>query len=211
MDAAGRENDWLVNCGSENAVELTLKSFLRAQGVNSIPRLILTEGDLRNVGGAESLDQLFGVGELVTSPIRFRSTAYRETVANFDKPPAQHKTIQRGDTIGSWRVLHPCATNSFSRADDNALVLLGTFHRTKLLLLSDLGRGGQSALLECTNNLRADNVVAGLPTEREPLCDAVLEAVQPKVIVVADSDFPVNRRAGDTLKKRLAQTKISVI
>jgi len=39
----------------------------------------------------------------------------------------------------------------------------------------------------------------------------VLEAVQPKVIVVADSDFPVNRRAGDTLKKRLAQTKISVI
>ena len=48
VDAAGRKNDWLVNCGDENAVKFTLKPFLRAQGVNQIPRLVLTEGDVRN-------------------------------------------------------------------------------------------------------------------------------------------------------------------
>ena len=78
VDAAGRKNDWLVNCGDENAVEFTLKPFLRAQGVNKIPRLVLTEGDMRNCGGAESLDELFGVGELWTSPVHFRSAAYHE-------------------------------------------------------------------------------------------------------------------------------------
>src|SRR5665213_266867 len=42
VDADGRKNDWLVNCGDENAVAFTLKNFLRAQGVNKIPRLVLT-------------------------------------------------------------------------------------------------------------------------------------------------------------------------
>ena len=127
VDAAEQKNDWLVNCGNANAVEFTLKPFLHAQGVNKIQRLVLTEGDTRNVGGAQSLNELFGVGELTTSPVYFRSAGYRDIVAEFDTPPARHKTIQHGDIIGNWQVLHPGGTNGFSRADDNSLVLLGNF------------------------------------------------------------------------------------
>jgi beta-lactamase superfamily II metal-dependent hydrolase len=90
-------------------------------------------------------------------------------------------------------------------------VLLGNFHGVKVLLLSDLGRDGQDALLERTNDLRADVVVAGLPADGEPLCDALLDAIQPKVIVVADSEFPANRRASRELKDRLARRNVSVI
>jgi beta-lactamase superfamily II metal-dependent hydrolase len=108
-------------------------------------------------------------------------------------------------------VLHPAKNDNFPRVDDNALVLLGNFYGSKILLLSDLGRNGQSALLEGTNELQADIVVAGLPTEGEPLCDALLDAIQPKVIVVADSEFPANRRASRELQERLAQKKIPVI
>jgi beta-lactamase superfamily II metal-dependent hydrolase len=211
VDAAGRKNVWLIDCGDKNAVEFTLKPFLRAQGINKIPRLVLTEGDARNVGGAESLDELFGVGELITSAVRFRSVAYRDAVAEFDKPPARHKIIRRGDTAGCWLVLHPVATNSLSKADDNALVLLGNFHDARVLLLSDLGRAGQSALLEHTNDLRADIVIAGLPTDGEPLCDALLDAIQPKVIFIADSEFPAPRRASRELKERLAGRNVPVI
>jgi beta-lactamase superfamily II metal-dependent hydrolase len=66
-------------------------------------------------------------------------------------------------------------------------------------------------LLARTNDLRADVVIAGLPDEGEPLCDALLDAVQPKVIVVADSEFPANRRAGPKLRERLEQKGIPVI
>jgi beta-lactamase superfamily II metal-dependent hydrolase len=59
--------------------------------------------------------------------------------------------------------------------------------------------------------LRDGVVIAGLPDEGEPLCDALLDAVQPKVIVVADSEFPANRRASRTLHERLDQGKIPVI
>jgi beta-lactamase superfamily II metal-dependent hydrolase len=79
------------------------------------------------------------------------------------------------------------------------------------LLLSDLGRLGQSILLEHTNNLHADIVITGLPTDSEPLCDALLDTIQPKVIVITDSEFPATRRAAPALRERLAQRNIPVI
>jgi ComEC/Rec2-related protein len=211
VDAPGRKNDWLVDCGNDSAVEFTLKPFLRAHGVNKIPRLILTHGDSRNIGGAESLNELFGVGEIYTSPVSFRSRVYREITAEFEKPPAHHRIISRGDTAGCWQVLYPEAANNFARADDNALVLLGNFPDARILLLSDLGRDGQGALLERTNDLRADIVIAGLPNEGEPLCDALLDAIHPKIIVIADSEFPATRRASRELKERLAGRNVPVI
>ncbi|MGO9704700.1 MAG: ComEC/Rec2 family competence protein [Limisphaerales bacterium] len=211
VDAAGRKNDWLVNCGDENAVNFTLKPFLRAQGVNRVQRLVLTHGDLRSCGGAESLNELFGIGEIYTSPARFRSMAYREIIAEFEKQPRRHRIISRGGAAGCWQVFAPDAADNFEHADDASLVLLGDFYGARVLLLSDLGREGQSALLSRTNQLRADMVIAGLPDEGEPLCDALLDAVQPKVIVVADSDFPATRRASPKLRARLEQRGIPVV
>jgi ComEC/Rec2-related protein len=210
VDASGTKNDWLVDCGNENAVNFTLKNFLRAQGVNKIQRLVLTEGDSQNCGGAESLNQLFGVGELWTSGVKFRSTAYRAAVAEFEKS-SRRKILDYGDKIGCWQILSPDVKNNFQRADDNALVLLGSLPGVKILLLSDLGRDGQSELLSQTNDLRADIVVTGLPNEGEPLYDALLDAVQPKIIVIADSEFPASRRASRELKERLVDKNIPVI
>ena len=211
VDAAGRKNDWLVNCGNENAVAFPLKEFLRAQGVNHLPRLALTVGDARETGGAVSLDELFGIGELWTSPVHFHSGAYNRTVSEFERPPARHKIFGYGKQFGVWQVLWPTGTNSFPRAEDDSLVLLGDFSGRKILLLSDLGRDGQSELLGHTNDLRADILVAGLPDTSEPLCNAMIQAVQPKLIVVADSEFPASRRAGPALKARLAQANIPVV
>jgi len=211
VDAAGRKNDWLVNCGNENAVEFTLKPFLRAQGVNKIPRLVLTGSDVRNIGGVGSLDEHFGIGELVTGPGLFHSGIYRNTVAEFEKPPARHRILNRGDDSGCWQVLHPGSGENFARADDTALVLLGNYYGTRVLLLSDLGRIGQSALLARTNNLCADVVIAGLPDAGEPLCEALLDAVQPKIIVIADSELPATRRASRELKQRLSGRNVPVI
>ena len=211
VDAAGRQNDWLVNCGDDDAAEFTLKPFLRARGVNTLPRLMLTGGDLQNIGGAESLDEHFGVGVLVTGPVKFRSGAYRKIVAGFEKPPGRHRVIQRGDRVGSWQILHPDAGENPARSDDAALVSLGTFHKTQVLLLSDLGREGQSALLAQTTNLCADIVVVGLPDAGEPLCDALLDGIRPKVIVVADSEYPATRRASRELKQRLSAQQVPVI
>ena len=214
VDADGCAHDWLVNSGTEKSVELTLKNYLRAQGVNHLPRLVLTEGDLRNCGGAISLDKLFGVDELWTGTTRFRSETYHEAVYAYEKPVNRHKYITNGDTVGPWQVLFPDTTNTLAKAIDKPLVLRGDFTGTKILLLSDLSRASQSDLLALTNaDLHADIVIAGIPDEGqgEPLCNALIEVSQPKLIIIADTDFPAEYRASDTLKARLTQTKIPVL
>lgn len=211
VDAAGRRNDWLIDCGNTNAVGFVTKPFLRAQGVNRVPRLMLTHGDLRHIGGVEPMEEFFGVKEIYTSPVRFRSPAYRRIVADLEIEPHRHKLLKCGDTAGGWRVLHPAPDDKFPQADDNALVLLGEFRGTRLLLLSDLGRPGQEALMQRETDLRADIVVSGLPEQTEPLSDALLERIQPKVVIVADSEYPATKRAGARLRERLERHDVKVI
>jgi len=209
VDAAGRKNDWLINCGSQKAVKFTLKDYLRGQGVNSVPRLVLAEGNARNCGGAQEINNLFGIGEIWTSGAAFRSPDYREAISVVGE--TRRKVFNFGETNGCWQRLFPRVTGNVSKAEDAPLVLMGNFHGTRILLLSELSRDGQSELLAQTNDLRADIVIAGLPEEGEPLCDDLIAAIQPRVIVIADSEFPAGRRASRALHERLEQTKIPVI
>ncbi len=207
----GAGNDLLIDCGTTNAVQHLTKAFLRAQGLNRLPALALTHGDLHHVGGAEMVAGLFSAQQVCFSPVRFRSTAYRRTLEAFNRTPEQVRVVSRGDHLGPWTVLHPEPDDRFSQADDNALVCVATIRGTRVLLLSDLGHPGQNALLERIPDLRADIVVTGLPTQTEAVSDALLEAVQPKLIIVADAEFPASERATPRLRERLAAKVVPVV
>lgn len=97
------------------------------------------------------------------------------------------------------------------RADDGCLVLCGSLNGTRILLVSDLSREGQAALLNRKPDLRADVLVTGLPTDGEAVGDAFLGAVRPQLIIVGDSDLPATERASAGLRERLARTGIPVI
>lgn len=211
VDAPGTQDDWLIDTGNTNAVELVMKPFLRAQGVNHLPRLAITHGDLRHMGGAQWVSELFSVRECLTSSVRFRSPAYRRLVQQLEHTPERHRLIHRGDQLGHWTVLHPCRDDNFSQGDDNALVLRAEFHGTRILLLSDLGRPGQEALLQRETDLRADIVLSGLPEQTDPLGHALLHAIAPKAIVILDSEFPATKRANAKLRERVERRGVPVI
>jgi beta-lactamase superfamily II metal-dependent hydrolase len=89
--------------------------------------------------------------------------------------------------------------------------LRGEIRGLRVLFLSNLGQPGQRALLQRNpDDLRADIVVAGIPGAGEPLTEALLDAIRPRAIVVADSDYPVARKAAAPLKERLALRNIPV-
>ncbi len=210
-DAPSSKDDLLVDCGDESAAEFIVKPFLRAQGVNRLNRLLLTHGDLRHIGGADFINKEFSAREIVTSSLRFRSPIYRKIFQELECASGRWRRVNPTDEFGSWKILHPQSTDNFPQADDNSLVLLGAFYGTRILLLSDLGRPGQNALLDRTSDLRADIVIAGLPVEGEPLCDALFDAVQPRLVIVADSEFPATARASAKLRERLEQKGIPVV
>lgn len=211
INAPGRADDLLVDCGDERSADMVLKPFLRAQGVNFLPRLALTHGDLRNIGGWPLIAREFQAAQTITGPLRFRSTAYRAILDELAQSPERHRTLTRGDTLGTWRVLHPATGDAFDNADDGALVLLGELHGVRVLLLSDLGRDGQRLLLEREPNLHADLVIAGLPERDQPLSDSLVARLQPKVIFVTDAEQPATQRASRELRDRLERSGAQVL
>jgi len=207
----GIKKGLLIDCGTTNEVNLVTKSFLRAQGVNRLPGLMLTHGDLHQMGGAKVVRELFSVDTVYASPLRFRSAAYRNTLKEFEGVPGLLQTVSRNEQVGPWTILHPDAEDQFGRADDGAIVLTGSFYGTRILLLSDLGRSGQDTLVARYPSLKADVVVTGIPAGSEPLCDPLLDAIQPRVIIVTDSEYPVNARAAARVRRRLGKSKVPVI
>jgi competence protein ComEC len=212
FDAGGRSRDLLVDAGDQANAELVLRPFLRAHGVNRLSRLALTHGDVRHVGGTRTMVKAFGIEEAFLGDLRFRSTAYRRVVEELESSPVRVERVSDGGPVAGWRVLHPSADTRIALADDGAMVLLGEFDGFRWLLLSDLGRDGQEALLRRHgDNLRADIVVAGLPTRDEPLNDALLERIRPRLIVVADAERPASERATVELTRRLARQPCPVL
>ncbi len=201
----------LIDCGNPSSFHFITKPFLRSQGVNALPRLLLTHGDMQNIGGATNLLDDFKVEKILTSPAKFRSPAYRSIQKQLEDTPEMREEIKQGDQLGPWQVLHPALHDKFNQADDGPVVLRGTFGIHTLLLLSDLSRTGQRQLLERTTNLTADIVVSGIPRESEPLIDDLLDAVSPKLIIITDSEFPATERASSALCGRLAKRKVPVL
>lgn len=207
----GWGNEWLIDCGDDSSVETIVKPFLRAQGVNRLPNFILTHGSASYTAGAESTFKLFRPEHIYTSPVQFRSPSYKEFQRSDRLKLEWKEPLQRGKCLGPWTVLQPDAEDHFSRGEDIALVLRGEIDGTVILLLADPGRPGQRALLDRTNNLRSDIVVAGIPSEGEPLSDTLLEAIQPKVIIVADATYPATKQAKAGLKTRLGHRTVPVL
>ena len=205
------DGDLLVDPGTTNSVELAIAPYLRAQGVNRLPTLLLTHGDVRHTGGSTLLAAWFATPHVCASPLRFRSPAYRQALGCFSQTKGKLRMVSRGDRVGVWTVLHPGAQDRFPQADDNSIVLAGDLNGTRVLLVSDLGPRGQNALLESGLDLRADIIVTGLPTGNEPVTQPFLEAVQPRLILICDSEYPASNRASEPLRDRLEEAKIPVL
>jgi competence protein ComEC len=210
VDAPGSANDMLVDCGNESAADFMVKPFLQGQGVNRLSLLLLTHGDLRHVGGAELVGREFSVTQIVTSRVPSRSSTYRRLIDSLKSSPGRWHPAGRRDQFGPWTVLHPADDDRFAGADDNALVLRGEFNGVRVLLCSDLGLPGQQTLLEREPDLRAEVVVSGVPTRGEPLGNPLLDAIQPRAIIVSASEVPAQERATKELRERLERRGIPV-
>jgi beta-lactamase superfamily II metal-dependent hydrolase len=200
--------DLLVDCGDALAADFVVKPFLRGRGVNRLEHLVLTHGDVHNVGGLPVIRQHFEPRRIFVSAVPFRSAAYREQLRALQAGPiqAQPAVVADGMTIGKWSVWHPQAHDRLPNAGDNSIVLRANLNGCRVLLLSDLGKPGQSLLLSrhAGMDLRADVVVSGLPGHTEPLAEALLDAVEPRLIIITDSEYPAPQRAPPRLRERLA-------
>jgi ComEC/Rec2-related protein len=201
--------NFLFDCGNASEAEMVTKPFLRAHGVNTLDGFALTVGHVQDGGGARVITTNFSVARLFLNPHPGRSAAYREVINAItlsSKWPDESRA-----TANNWSAFNAAPVAHLDNADDGALVFWREIKGHSVLLLSSLGRGGQESLMEQHSDLRADIVVCGLPAQDEPLCDALLGQLQPKLIVIIDSSYPAERRASAKLRERLAACKIPAL
>ncbi|MCP5515788.1 MAG: ComEC/Rec2 family competence protein [Verrucomicrobiales bacterium] len=202
-DAAGGSEDLLVDCGDERAVDRLVRPLLASRGVNRVRTLALTHGDVRHTGGAAWLVENLPVRTVGVSGLPFRSPGYRSFLAGLTNGDPTVRTVFRGDRLAGWHVLYPGPEDGFPRADDKALVLARVVHGVRLLLLSDLGEAGQGVLLRSGQSLAAEVVVTGIPLNEEPLGPELLARISPRVVVLADAEWPPSRRAPAAVVRRI--------
>ena len=209
-DNTGPEGSFLFDCGNTTSTETLVKPFLRAHGVNALEALALTTGHISDCGGASVVLTNFSVKNIWLNPVRDRSAAYRELVDAI-KTNNRWGTLHDGDHAGGWMVLHPEASTPLPTADDNALIFRREIKGHSILLASSLGRAGQESLMARHPGMRAEIVVASLPASDEPLCEPFLEQIQPRLIIIIDSDRPATHRASPKLRQRLARHEIPIV
>lgn len=184
----------LVDTGDEASALAVTKPLLMARGVNRLPQLALTHGDIRHVGGADVVLRRFPPAEIVAPAPEFRSPAWRAALAAAAARAVPVRRLAAGDSAGAWQVRHPPMAARAARADDASLVLTGEVDGLRVALVADLSRAGEEVWLNAGNVPVVDVLVTGV-AEGRALSPALLRALHPRLIVVADAAQPATARA----------------
>lgn len=204
---SGLLHDSVIDPGRSNTVQFLTGPYLRAQGVNDLDALILTHGDMQHVEGAPWLSEEFHAESVYVSGLKFRSPSYGAAIASLRKN-SKLVEIHAGQQVHGWQVLHPEPAANYSRADDGTLCLRRSIGKLRLLHLGDLGRDGQETLLNSGQDLKADILLIGLPSQGSAANDGLLDAIQPSIIIVADDTSPSYEKADEALIKRLSRRDV---
>ena len=186
---------WLVDPGSERAVQRSILPFLKASGINHIEHLILSQGIQSAVGGAAVLEEELPATWRYLAQARFRSSAIQSWLK---EATTQRKDIQRlfaGVHAGPWVMLHPPPGHNSRSADDTPLIMKGTWGKRTLLWLPPLNLAGQEALLRSGSDLKAEILIAGIPAKDRALVPPLLTAINPACLILIDDTSPKTRRA----------------
>jgi competence protein ComEC len=206
VDSPTQEGNVLVNCADADSATIIVKPFLCAQGVNRLHAVCLAVALMPHFAGAKVILDNFPADGVFIGSAEAKSKAYENLVKDL-----RPKALRDGDTVARWSVLNPGASDNLPRSENTSIVFRKVINNRSILLLPSLAREGQENLMQRHPNLRADIVIAGLPTRDEPLCDPLLDILNAKLIIIADTEFPANRRASATLRQRLARRAEKVV
>lgn len=203
MDCPGTDNDMLIDTGDDRDSLGVVRPFLRSQGWNRMPCMALTQGDVARVGGALNFIQDPGVSDLLISPATTASKPYNTAVAAFETAGRRAARLSRGGRWRGWDVAHPGADTVGGPADAHPLAITTSVGGWRVLLLSELDPAGQRDLANSGHAPRAEVVVAGMPTQGEPLIAELLDKVHPRLVILQDAPRPRGRPASNRFLNRL--------
>ncbi|MBU3665057.1 MAG: DUF4131 domain-containing protein [Chthoniobacterales bacterium] len=205
---------WLFDTGTERDFLRVIEPNLRAAGVGRLDALVATHGDTEHIGGAIACVQAAAPQRIIDSALRDRSPARRRLHDLLARQSRPKSVALPGDCFAAGedtlvRVLAPADTARTS--DDQALVLSIRTRGFKTLLMSDAGAKTEADLLRNHGaELESDILVLGRHGEDIFATQEFLEAVRPRLIVLAQTDPFRDGSDEKALRERLEATGADV-
>jgi ComEC/Rec2-related protein len=190
----------LIDCADRNGFRHTMMPSMRRLGMRP-NTVVLTHPDGHHLGGGIAVWEAFALREAIVPVKLSRSPAYRSWMAN-----AAGMNIRLAGEVGSMNlpngarieVVHsPDPLEQMVRADDRVAVYRLHWRGWKILFTSDAGISTENQMLEAGTDVAADVIIAGCHRNDLSLGDAFLHAVDPRVIVFSNPDFPPEERRSD--------------
>jgi len=214
VNAPGERHDWLIDGGGDWSGERVVVPYLRGQGVDRLEAILLTRGDKAHAGGLSGVVEIIPTGRALHSGAGSRSKFFWDWLGRMRQQHLPIGTIRAGDDVmitGDIRlqVLNPPPESSYTRSDDNSVVLLLEFGSNRVLLTSDAGASVERRLLANHADLRAQVIVKGRHADETSCIDEFLDAVRPEAVVQCVNSRPSDRYLQPELRDRLRQRGIA--
>ena len=206
----------LIDCGGRNSFAYPLQASLNRLGL-APDSVILTHPDGGHVGGGHPVWRKFPIRQVILPVERARSPSYRNWLEQAPKDGV--RLLQARQLSGlplsertriEWLHL-PDSQSQDLAADHRVLVMRLHWRELKILWLSDAGSAIEQAMLDSGRNLQADVIVAGCHDSDLSLGDDFVAAVQPRVIVMDDTDHPESLGPGSRQIQHWRDAGIMVI
>ncbi len=207
-----RRAAWLFDTGDAREFERVVLPALRASGVGRLDALVITHGDAGHSGGGLLCLEQARPRAVIDSALADRSASRKALhaalrAAGLPKSLAWPGDVHRLGDGTSVKILHPAPGGAARAADDQAVAAAIETGGFRALLMSDAGAATEDALLRRRpDDLRADILVLGRHGDDVFATTNFLDAVRPRIVVLAAADPFAEGSSEPALRERLAAT-----
>lgn len=194
----------IFDCGGRRSFQYQVFPSLRSMQLEP-DSVVLSHPDGGHLGGGLAVWDMLPLRQALMPVRAARSDAYRSWIEDAPKAgvklhhPDEVKSLPMPDgAVLEW--LHVPDSHAMNALADNR-VLVSRLHWRgwKLLWTSDAGMRIEQAMLDAGIDLSADVIIAGKHRSDLSLSDAFLRAVNPRVVVIANDDYPAGEQVDEQL------------
>ncbi|MEB1808157.1 MAG: DNA internalization-related competence protein ComEC/Rec2 [Bacillaceae bacterium] len=183
----GRDEEWKRRSREFDVGKHIVVPFLKAKGIHTIDKLILTHGHYDHIGGAEALLDQVKIKEIVYAygPVegefeRYLLTEFQQRGTNIQfAKEGMGWTVARSD----FRVLSPQGNED--SLNNRSIVLYSTLGGIRWLFTGDLEESGEARLIRDFGELDVDILKAGHHGSRTSSTPPFIDHIQPKLVLIS--------------------------
>jgi competence protein ComEC len=176
-------HNMLIDGGENNGLAL---SYLQKLGVNNLDLIVNTHPHSDHLGGLIPIIKSIPVSKIITNGEKYTTPTFEQFLDAALASKADYQEVKRGEKISLdnliFEVLNPGKLTD--DANNNSIVLHGSFGKTTFLFTGDAGIEPEEEILSAGYNVQSDLLKVAHHGSKSASSNEFLNKVSPKVVFI---------------------------